>query len=88
MSKFLLCEMFTFLKILILLIVVFLIVKIVGNDTYIKAILLGGLILITAYGLLFIWKLLRFIFSNDTTDYQCSQGETFKRAMSWISNIV
>jgi hypothetical protein len=60
----------------------------VGNDTYTQAIFLGGLISIIVYGLLFIWKLLRFIFSNDKTNYQCSQGETFKRAMSWISNIV
>lgn len=88
MSKFLQCEIFTFLKILILLIVVYLIVKIVSNDTYIKAIFLGGLISIVCYGLLFIWKLLRFIFNNDNTDYQCSQGETFRRAMTWISNIV
>lgn len=88
MGKFLQCEVFTFLKLLILLIIVYLIVKIVGNDTYTKAIFLGGLISISFYGLLFIWKLLRFIFNNDNTDYQCSQGETFKRAMTWISNIV
>ena len=88
MSKFLQCEIFTFLKILILLIVVYLIVKIVGNDIYTKSILIGGLFLIGVYGVLFIWKLVKLIFSNDNTDYQCSQGETFRRAMTWISNIV
>lgn len=88
MGKFLQCEIYTFLKILILLILVYLIVKIIGNDTYTKAIFLGGLISIAIYGLLFIWKLFRFIFNNDNTNYQCSQGETFKRAMTWISNII
>lgn len=88
MSKFLQCEIFTFLKILILVVIVYSIVKIIGDDIYTKSILIGGLFSIGVYGLLFIWKLVKFIFSNNNTDYQCSQGETLKRAMTWISNIV
>lgn len=87
MSQFLKCEFFTLLKLLGLLIIVNVIVKVIGTESYLKAILLGSVIAIVIYVLLFIWKFIRVVITNDL-EYQCKHGDTFKRALTWLSNII
>lgn len=89
MVKFLQCEVVTFLKLLVLLLIVYLITKIVGSDRYTNIIIIGSLISIILYGLFFILKLFMVLFKNkNNIEYQCSQNETLRRALTWISNIV
>lgn len=88
MTKFLQCEFFTYLKLIILLIVINLIVKVIEVDTYSKVIFLGSVIAIVLYTLLFILKFIRMIMSSGKLEYQCTQGDTLKKALTWISNIV
>ncbi|ADR33864.1 olfactory receptor Olr853 [Sulfuricurvum kujiense DSM 16994] len=87
MSQFLKCEFFTLLKLVGLLITVNIIVKIIGAESYSKVILLASVIAIVIYIFLFIWKFIRVLVTNDS-EYQCKQGDTFKRALTWLSNIV
>lgn len=87
MSQFLKCEFFTLLKLLGLLIIVNVIVKIIGTEPYLKAILLGSVLAIVIYVFLFIWKFIRVVIANDS-EYQCKHGDTFKRALTWLSNII
>jgi energy-coupling factor transporter transmembrane protein EcfT len=89
MIKFLQCEVFTFLKLIVLLLIVYLITKIAGSDKYTNIIVIGSLISIILFGLFFIWKLFMFLFKNENnSEYQCSQNDTLRRAMTWVSNIV
>jgi sorbitol-specific phosphotransferase system component IIC len=88
MIKFLQCEFFTYLKLIVLLIIINLIVKVIGADTYSKVIFLGSIIAVVSYTLLFILKFIRMIMSADRLKYQCTQGDTLKKALTWISNIV
>lgn len=88
MSKFLQCELFTFLKLFVLLIGLNLFVKIIAIDSYSKMIFMGSLISIVLYILVFIWKLIRLLTLENTSEYQCQQGETLKKALTWLSNIV
>lgn len=88
MGKFLQCELFTFLKLLGLIILVNIIVKIVGVVLYSKTILIASIFAIVVYALLFIWKLIRVLISSDSTEYQCTKSDTLKKALTWLSNIV
>lgn len=88
MGKFLLCEFFTFLKLVGLLIVVNLIVKIIGVVFYSKTIFIGSMFAIVVYTLLFIWKFIRVLISSNIAEYQCTKSDTLKKALTWISNIV
>lgn len=87
MVKFLQCEVVTFLKLIVLLLIVYLITKMVGSDRYTNIIVIGSLISIVLYGVFFILKLFMVLFKNNT-EYQCSQNDTLRRALTWISNIV
>lgn len=88
MNKFLQCEFFTFLKLIGLLIVVNVIVKVIGGLPYSKIIFLGSMIAIAIYILIFIWKFIRVLTISDIAEYQCKQGDTLKRALTWLSTIV
>ena len=87
MSQFLKCEFFTLLKLLGLLIAINILVKIIGAEFYLKAILLASVIAIVFYVFLFIWKFIRMLMTSNL-EYQCKQGDTFKRALTRLSNIV
>jgi hypothetical protein len=88
MSKFLQCEFFTFLKLIGLLIVVNVIVKVIGIVSYSKVIFLGSMIAIAIFVLIFILKFIRVLTRRDVSEYQCNQGDSLKRALTWLSNIV
>lgn len=88
MGAFLKCEFFTLVKLLGLVIVVNLIVKIIGDTVYLKILLVGSFIAIGAYILLFVWKFTQLLLMKNSSEYQCKQGDSLKRAFSWLSNIV
>lgn len=88
MGKFLQCEVFTFLKLVGLLIIVNLIAKIVGAVLYSRTILIVSILVIVVYILLFIWKFIRVFTSSNLVEYQCVKSDTLKKALTWISNIV
>ncbi len=88
MIKFLQCEFFTILKLIGLLIVVNVLVKIIGADSYVKILFQGSIIAIAMYVLVFIWKFVRVLTINDISEYQCKKGDAIKRALTWLSNIV
>lgn len=88
MTKFLRCELFTFLKLAALLILLNIIVNVIGIDSYAKEIFIGSLIAIAWFVLFFIWKFFRVLTSDDSTRYQCKQESSFSKALTWLSNIV
>ncbi len=88
MKKFLYCELFTFIKFIGLLIVVNIIVLIIGASLYSKTIFLGSILAIVMFVIVFIWKFIRILILPNISQYQCTQSNTFKKALTWISNIV
>jgi uncharacterized membrane protein len=87
-TKFLQCELFTFLKLAALLILLNIIANVIGIDSYAKTIFLGSFIAIAIFILFFIWKFFLVLMSDDSTRYQCEQQSSFSKALTWLSNIV
>ncbi|MCK9372543.1 MAG: hypothetical protein M0P91_05050 [Sulfuricurvum sp.] len=88
MKKFLLCESFTFLKMLGLLVIVNVIVTILGAESYSKIFFTGSLIAIVFFIIVFILKLVYVTVTQKISEYQCTQDGAFKKALTWLSNIV
>ncbi len=46
------------------------------------------MIAVFMFVLIFIWKLVRLLMSEDVDKYVCNPGDTMKRTLTWLSNIV
>ena len=88
MIEFVKCELFIFLNLLGLLLGSTLIVKVIGAESYLKMLFLGSIIAIVAFLLIFIFKFIRFLITDDSSKYICNEGNTMKKALNWLSNIV
>jgi len=88
MKKFLACEFFTFVKMIGVLFIVNVIVTILGAEAYSKIIFTGSLIAIVFFMLVFILKLVYVTVTQKISEYECTQDGAFKKALTWISNIV
>ena len=77
MSKFLQCEFFGFLKLIVLLVVVNFIIKILGEISYLQEVFIASVVLFGMYTIWFIIKLVLVLVKNSALEYECKQDKWF-----------
>jgi uncharacterized membrane protein YqjE len=87
-KNFLTCELFIFLKLFGLTLLVILIVNIIGATGYLKAVLMASIVVFLIYIIVFIWKFFKVLMMDDSSKYECEKKDTLKRALTWLLNIV